>query len=271
MRTGRVLGVIPARLGSERLPRKPLYPLAGRPLIEWVWRRVLSFDLFDTLLVATDSEQVADVVRSCGGRAELTSAHHASGTDRVAEIAARAEFADCAVITSVQGDEPFLDQEQVSAAVKLVQQGWPVGTVATPVCTLEAWRNPAIVKVVRRDDGAALYFSRAPIPFLRDREPTPDELRGNGFLRHLGVYAYAPDALRRWVSLPEHLLEQQERLEQLRPLAAGIGIGVAVVASSPEGVDTPADAERAERLLREMAGERGAAAPPEMIHHLNRE
>ncbi len=249
MRSGRVLGVIPARLGSERLPRKPLHPLAGRPLIEWVWRRVRSFNLFDPLIVATDSEEIAAAVRACGGRAELTAVTHVSGTDRVAEIAARAEFRDCAVIASVQGDEPFLEREQVSAAVALVTEGWPIGTVATPLRTLESWRNPAVVKVVRRDDGAALYFSRAPIPWPRNHEPTAEELSSGCYLRHLGVYAYAPDALQRWVSLPEHALERLERLEQLRPLAAGIGIGIAVVASGPEGVDTPEDAERAERVI----------------------
>jgi 3-deoxy-manno-octulosonate cytidylyltransferase (CMP-KDO synthetase) len=251
MRTGRVLGVIPARLGSERLPRKPLHPLAGKPLIEWVWRRVRSFNLFDVLIVATDSEEVAAVVRAFGGRPELTAAAHVSGTDRVAEIAARPEFADCAVISNVQGDEPFLEREQVAAAVELVRSGWPVGTVASPLHTLDAWQNPAVVKVVRRADGAALYFSRAAIPFVRGREPTMTELSGENCLRHLGVYAYSPDALARWVSLPEHALERLERLEQLRPLAAGIEIGVAIVAFSPEGIDTPEDAARAEKLLRE--------------------
>jgi 3-deoxy-manno-octulosonate cytidylyltransferase (CMP-KDO synthetase) len=250
MRTGRVLGVIPARLGSERLPRKPLHPLAGRPLIEWVWRRVANLQLFDVLIVATDSEEVAAVVQAFGGRAVLTEPTHPSGTDRVAEVAALAEFSDCSVIANVQGDEPFLTQDHVEAAVALVTEGWPVGTVATPLRTLDAWRNPAVVKVVRRDDGAALYFSRAPIPWQREGEPAEEALLSARFLRHLGVYAYAPEALRRWIELPEHPLEQLERLEQLRPLAAGIAMGVAVVATGSEGIDTPEDAERAERMMR---------------------
>src|SRR5262245_42877196 len=196
MRTGRVLGVIPARLGSERLPRKPLHPLAGRPLIEWVWRRVADFQLFDVLIVATDSEEVAAVVQAFGGRAVLTAPTHPSGTDRVAEVASLSEFSDCSVIANVQGDEPFLEQDHVEAAVALVTEGWPVGTVATPLQTLEAWRNPAVVKVVRRDDGAALYFSRAPIPWQRAGEPAGEALQSTRFLRHVGVYAYAPEALR---------------------------------------------------------------------------
>src|SRR5262245_45215421 len=195
MRTGRVLGVIPARLGSERLPRKPLHPLAGRPLIEWVWRRVASFQLFDALIVATDSDEVAAVVQAFGGRAVLTAATHPSGTDRVAEVAARAEFSDCSVIANVQGDEPFLERDHAEAAVALVKEGWPVGTIATPLRTLDAWRNPSVVKVVRRDDGAALYFSRAPIPWQREGEPADDAVQSARFLRHVGVYAYAPDAL----------------------------------------------------------------------------
>jgi 3-deoxy-manno-octulosonate cytidylyltransferase (CMP-KDO synthetase) len=227
--------------------------MAGRPLIEWVWRRVSSFDVFDQLVIATDSTEIADVVRAFGGRAEMTSEAHASGTDRVAEVAAMAEFADYSVIVNVQGDEPFINQEHIEQAAALVEAGWPLGTVATPIRTLEAWQNPAVVKVTRRDDGAALYFSRSPIPHSRDGDPTEAELSTDQFLRHLGVYAYSADALRRWVALPEHPLEQRERLEQLRPLAAGIQIGVAVVASSSEGVDTAEDAALAEQRIRTEA------------------
>src|SRR5262245_53576436 len=176
MRTGRVLGVIPARLGSERLPRKPLHRLAGRPLIEWVWRQVSSLQVFDHLVVATDSVEVAETVRAFGAAVEMTAAAHTSGTERVAEGARRAEYADFGVIVNVQGDEPFLEDEQLREAARLVQEGWPIGTIATPLRTLEAWRSTSVVKVVRRTDGAALYFSRAPIPHDRAGEPDHEAL-----------------------------------------------------------------------------------------------
>src|SRR5688572_25759559 len=150
MRNARVLGVIPARLGSERLPRKPLHRLAGRPLIEWVWRRVSSLQVFDLLVIATDSVEIVEAAHAIGAVAEMTAPTHASGTERVAEVAARAEYADFGVIVNVQGDEPFLEEEQLREVVRLVQDGWPIGTIATPVRTLEAWRSTSVVKVVRR-------------------------------------------------------------------------------------------------------------------------
>jgi 3-deoxy-manno-octulosonate cytidylyltransferase (CMP-KDO synthetase) len=179
----------------------------------------------------------------------MTSGSHASERS-VCQVAARAEYANFDVIVNVQGDEPFLEEEQLRQVVRLVQEGWPIGTIATPVGTLEAWQSPAVVKVVRRTDGAALYFSRAPIPHERSGVPAAQALSSERYLRHIGVYAYTPGALQRWVALPEDPLERIERLEQLRPLAAGIEIGVAVVASTPEGIDTPEDAARAERRLR---------------------
>lgn len=245
-----VLGVIPARLGSERLPRKPLHPIAGRPLIEWVWLRARSIDVLDDVVVATDSPEVVDACRAAGAHAVLTDPGHASGTDRVAEVAASARYAGFEVVVNVQGDEPFLTGEQVAGAVGRVRDGWEVGTVAAPVGSLEAWRDPSVVKVVRNDAGGALYFSRAPIPHPRGREPAPDELASDRYLRHIGVYAYTPDALARWVRLPPSALERTERLEQLRALGAGLGIGVAVAEASEGGIDTPEDVRRAEQRLR---------------------
>ncbi|HWV56858.1 MAG TPA: 3-deoxy-manno-octulosonate cytidylyltransferase [Longimicrobiales bacterium] len=245
-----VLGVIPARLGSERLPRKPLQLLAGRPLIEWVWRNARRIGTFDAIVVATDSEEIASACRGFGAEVEMTSADHPSGTDRVAEVATRRRFRGYDVIVNVQGDEPFLEADHVARAVELVRGGWDVGTVATPVRTVDAWRDPAVVKVVRSEDGGALYFSRAPIPFVRDGEPPETDLASAAFLRHVGLYSYSRDALLRWVALPVGELERRERLEQLRPLAAGISIGVAVVESAAPGVDTPADAAWAETRIR---------------------
>lgn len=249
-----VLGVIPARLGSERLPRKPLYPLAGRPLVEWVWRRVRSFPGLDTVVVATDSPEVADVCRDAGAEAVLTAASHGSGTERVAEVMGMPEYAHYGVVVNVQGDEPFVTEAQVMGAVGCVDDGWDIGTVAAPVETLEAWRDPSVVKVVRNGSGGALYFSRAPIPHARGRTPTAGELASGIYLRHIGVYACTRDALSRWVTAGPSELEELERLEQLRALTAGLRIGVAVVEDAVGGgVDTPEDARRAEHRLREDA------------------
>ena len=253
MLTAGVLGVIPARLSSERLPHKPLHSIAGRPLIEWVWRRVVHFALFDAVVVATDSARVAEAARAFGATVAMTREDHPSGTDRVAEVARLPEYAGYGTIVNVQGDEPFVRRDHLQAAIALVREGgWDAGTVATPMRTVEEWREPSVVKVVRADDGGALYFSRAPVPFARGGEPGADDLASGAWLRHVGVYSYRRQALLRWVSLPEGALERIERLEQLRPLAAGIRIGVAVGAPAEGGVDTPADAERAERILEHM-------------------
>lgn len=248
---GRVLGVIPARLGSTRLPRKPLHLLAGRTLIEWVWRRATDSGIFDALVIATDSAEVYEAARGFGARAELTRTDHPSGTDRVAEVVDRAAFSDYSIVMNVQGDEPFVERDHLAAAVELVASGgWSVGTVATPLQDAGSWRDPSVVKVVRGDDGGALLFSRSPIPFVRDHEPGTEDFASGAFLRHVGIYAYTRDALARWVSLPEARLERLERLEQLRPLAAGVRIGVSIVEPAEPGVDTPDDAARAERRLR---------------------
>ena len=258
MRDASILGVIPARLESQRLPRKPLHRLAGRTLIEWVWRRVVALDVLDACVVATDSPEIAAECARFGAAVELTSPGHPSGTDRIAEVTARPPYDEYDVVVNIQGDEPFVTAAQVEGAVAQVLAGADVGTVAAPLGTLESWLDPSVVKVVRREDGTALYFTRAPVPHRRDGEPTAAELAGPPYLRHIGVYAYTPAALRRWVVLPVHALEALERLEQLRPLAAGFRIGVAVAPPSEGGVDTPEDARRVERrLLRdgESSGE----------------
>jgi 3-deoxy-manno-octulosonate cytidylyltransferase (CMP-KDO synthetase) len=245
------LAVIPARLGSTRLPRKPLHIIAGRPLVEWVWRRVTACDLFDQVVIATDSEEIAEHGRAIGARVEMTSIGHPSGTDRVAEVSARIAYRGFPLVVNVQGDEPFVDPTHLSAAIALVRDGsWDVGTVASPIVTLEEWRSPDVVKVVRGDDGGALYFSRSAIPAVRDGEPSAVDLASGAFLRHHGVYAFRAEALRRWVALGEGTLERLERLEQLRPLAAGLRIGVSVVQGAESGVDTLQDAQRAEVRLR---------------------
>src|SRR5690606_2546733 len=164
-------------LGSTRLPRKPLHLIAGRPLVEWVWRRVSAEPIFDCVVIATDSEEIAAHARSIGAVVELTSPDHPSGTDRVAEVARRIKYRDYGVIVNVQGDEPFIEAHPLQEAIRLVREdGWEVGTAASRIETKEEWRSASVVKVVRGRDGGALYFSRAPIPYPRDGDPTAVEL-----------------------------------------------------------------------------------------------
>ena len=235
-----ILAVIPARMAATRLPGKPLRPLGGEPLVIRVWQRVIGLGVADECVIATDSEQVAGVARRAGARVALTSEHHPSGTDRVAEVARQREFSGFDVIVNVQGDEPFVGRDAVRGAADLVsRRSFPLGTASAPL-PADALGRPDVVKVVCADDGRALYFSRAPIPFLRD---ATDARERDGHIRqHIGVYAYARDALAAWVALPAHALERIERLEQLRPLAAGLPIGVAhTTAPVHRGIDTEED------------------------------
>lgn len=208
--------------------------------------------VLDHVVVATDAEEVAVVCREMGAPVELTASDHASGTDRVAEVMRHDRYAGFDVVVNIQGDEPLVEEGHVEAAIGLVRNdGWDVGTCAAPLMEADALDDPDVVKVVRALDGRALYFSRAGVPFKRDGMPTPEELDGEPFLRHIGLYAYSADALERWVALEPSPLERLEKLEQLRPLEAGLGIGVAPVGPAEGGVDTPADAEKMEARLAE--------------------
>lgn len=252
------LAVIPARLGATRLPNKPLRLLGGRSLVVRVWERVSEMPAVDRCVVATDDERVAAVVREAGAECVLTAAHHPSGTDRTAEVVARAEFTSYDTIVNVQGDEPFVSAGVVGAAAALVQSGrFPLGTVAVPA-DAAVLADTNVVKVVVGDDGRALYFSRAAVPHLREATNDADAAERLTLVRrHVGVYAYAPAALARWVALPPHPLERVERLEQLRPLAAGIAMGVAVVDdAAPAGVDTEDDLVRANARWTHTSQER---------------
>lgn len=238
--------MIPARLGASRLPRKPLRVLGGAPLIVRVWQRVTAMGVAERVVVAADHDDVAAAVRDAGGECVLTDPSHPSGTDRVAEVARDPRFAEFGTIVNVQGDEPFVNEAAVRGAAGLVASGhFPLGTAAARAGG-EILDTPNIVKVVRADDGRALYFSRAAIPWLRDEG---DRSLRNALVRqHIGIYAYSRDALAAWVALPPHPLELVERLEQLRPLAAGLAMGVALVDEVPSGgVDTEDDLLRANR------------------------
>jgi len=252
----RTLAVIPARLGATRLPRKPLRLLGGEPLIVRVWQRVTDLGLADRVVVATDSDEIAAAVHRRGAEVAMTRPDHPSGTDRVAEVAEQNEYASFELVVNVQGDEPFLAPEAVTGAVGLVRERrFPLATAAARVGPAILDR-PEIVKVVCDDGGRALYFSRAPIPYLR--ESADGDRRDALVLQHVGVYACRRDALLAWVRLPPHDLERVERLEQLRPLAAGIAMGVHVLdAPPPGGVDTEEDLLRANAMWDDLyAGRR---------------
>ena len=237
----RVLGVIPARLGSTRLPNKPLQLLAGEPLITRVIERALDHGVLTELVVATDSEKVARAVSNRRVRAVLTSGSHRTGTDRVAEVASLPEFAGFDVVANIQGDEPFLAREALVGALARVEQGDDIGTAAAPLTSSLA-SDPSRVKVVTDAGGRALYFSRAVIPHCRDGGDN------NGlYWQHVGIYAFSRPAIDRWSTLQPPPAEEAERLEQLRALYYGMSIGVARLEEPVlPGIDTIEDLRRAE-------------------------
>lgn len=242
----RIAGVIPARLGSTRLSRKVLRVLAGRPMVEWVWRAATGSGLMDPVVVATDSEEVAGVCGEHGIPVAMTSANCASGSDRVREVA---RLIDADIYVNIQGDEPTLTPEFFPPLLALFER--PEVQVATLAvrCPEDEIANPNAVKVVTALDGRALYFSRATIPFDRDR--IGDNPGFAGYQKHLGIYAYRKAALERFAELPPSGIERMERLEQLRMLDNGIDIYVAAAPRDTIGVDTEEDLVRAEEELKE--------------------
>ncbi|MBV8206029.1 MAG: 3-deoxy-manno-octulosonate cytidylyltransferase [Acidobacteria bacterium] len=235
-----ILGVIPARLGSTRLSRKPLRELCGQPMVGWVYEAARRSALLSEVLVATDSPEILDVCRRNGWNARLTSGKHRSGTERVHEIS---QAIAAEVYINIQGDEPLTRPEHIDALVTLMSRDkTEVGTLKT-ACPPAELNNPNVVKVVTDACGRALYFSRATIPF--DREGTGDA----HCFKHLGFYAYRKPALDRFVALPESNLELTERLEQLRFLENGIAIMVAETPFDTVSVDTEEDLRRAETAL----------------------
>lgn len=244
----KTVAVIPARWGSTRFPGKSLVPLCGRPLILWCVDAVKRCASIDEILVATDDDRIAAVVRESGARAVMTSSAHPSGTDRVAE-AVEGIAAD--VVINVQGDEPLIDHKLLDrlAEALSVDERWDMATAATPLRRAQDIDNKNVVKVVRAASGMALYFSRSQVPFERDRGDSAPDL--SLYWRHLGVYAYKYDFLKKFVSYPPSRLEQAEKLEQLRALDMGGRILVLDAVEEGIGVDTPDDVAYAEQLLRE--------------------
>jgi len=231
--------VIPARYGSTRLPGKALLPLAGKPMIQWVYERARRSSA-QQVIVATDDERIAAVVREQGGEAALTAATHASGTDRIAELARRERWPDSDVVVNLQGDEPMMPAALIDqvAAMFAVHAQADIATLSMPLESVAALLDPHVVKVVTDTRQRALYFSRAPIPWTRDgAEGALDTQRSfAGAQRHIGMYAYRVAALVRVASLPPSPLEQLEKLEQLRALENGMDIRVAR-ATVPPGAD----------------------------------
>ena len=243
---------IPARYSASRLPGKPLRLLGGEPLVLHVARRALAAGARE-VWVAADDARIAAALEGSGVRIAMTSPMHASGTDRLAECATTAGWADDTIVVNLQGDEPFAPASGIRAAAEtLADSGADMATLATPVADAAMLFDPNAVKVVRADDGDALYFSRAPVPWPRDafavdRSQLPP---GGHWLRHIGIYAYRAGFLRRFAAMPTGRLEQVESLEQLRVLEAGHRIAVALAPEEfPPGVDTPEDLARAEARL----------------------
>ena len=237
--------VIPARYASARLPGKPLLPLAGKPMIQHVWERVRQARRVSRIIVATDDERILRTVEAFGGEACMTRGDHRSGTERAAEVAAHVAGN---VFVNVQGDEPLIDPAVVDAAVEtlLEEPAASVATVATPVKNPAEIMDPNVNKVVLDFDGNALYFSRAPIPWVRDS----DHRVHARYLKHLGLYAFQRDALLEFPTLPQGDLERLEQLEQLRWLENGWKIRVGEVAYDSASVDVPEDVARVEKLLQ---------------------
>ncbi len=247
----RFVVAIPARMGSTRLPGKPLRLLGGEPLVLHVARRALASGA-DEVVVATDDIRIKDALADHGVTVCMTGADHASGTDRLAECAAQLRWDDARIVVNLQGDEPFAPPEGIRAvAACLAAAGAEMATLAAPIDDLQTLFDPNAVKVVRANNGDALYFSRAPLPWDRDRFAR--ERLGAltaGWLRHIGIYAYRAEFLRRLAAMPAGRLEQIEALEQLRVLESGARIAVALTpVPFPPGVDTEADLVRAETLL----------------------
>ncbi|HKW34345.1 MAG TPA: 3-deoxy-manno-octulosonate cytidylyltransferase [Candidatus Acidoferrum sp.] len=241
----KVVVVIPARYASTRLPAKPLVSLAGKPMIQRVYERAKLATSADRVVVATDDQRIVKTVEGFGGEARMTRSDHRTGTERVAEVAAHEEGD---VFVNVQGDEPLLDPVAIDTAVAslLEEPMAAIGTVATAIKTPADIMDPNVVKTVLDFDGNALYFSRAPVPWVRDMG-SKIQVR---HLKHLGLYVFQREALREYPTLPQGELERIEQLEQLRWLENGWKIRVAEVEHDAVSVDVPEDVTRVEKLLQ---------------------
>lgn len=232
--------VIPSRYGSTRFPGKSLALINGKPLVQWVWEAACRSKLAGGVVVATDDERILEAVSDFGGRAVMTRKSHASGTDRLAEVANKIP---APAYINVQGDEPLMKASVIDALIQGLAKH-EMATMAHRIESEEEWRSPEAVKVVFDRFGQALYFSRSPLPFLRAYDPRVQ------MWRHIGIYAYRAAALKKFVAWSRSALEKAESLEQLRALDNGMRIQVICTTLRCVGVDTPADVTRVEKLLR---------------------
>ncbi len=242
-----IVGIIPARYASSRFPGKPLAPIAGKPLIQHVVEQCQRATELSEVIVATDDTRIFEVAHDfC--RVEMTESEHPSGTDRVAEVAARL---DCDGVVNIQGDEPLIDPAVINTVAAALADA-PMTTAATEIRNPEEYDNPNVTKVVINTAGFALYFSRRTIPYLREAatEPAAEQMSRHPFLKHLGIYGYQAATLRQLVELPVSPLENAEKLEQLRALEAGIPIQVSKVDYESIGVDLPEDVQTVEALIK---------------------
>src|ERR1700704_364061 len=245
----KAVGIIPARWGSTRFPGKALHEIAGKPLLRHVWERCRRAKKLDRLIIATDDFRIAEAAFDWGGEVAMTSANHGSGTDRIAEVASKLK--QFAHVINIQGDEPLIDPKLIDRLVRELQRDKTLEmiTAAHPFADSREAESPHQVKVVVNQNGEALYFSRAAIPFVRDASTRPQ------YFRHQGIYGYRRDLLLRFVRWKTSPLERAESLEQLRALENGVRIQVVMTGSGSPGVDTPEDAKAVERLMT-SAGQR---------------
>ncbi len=246
----RVTAVIPARYASTRFPGKPLAEIAGKPMIQWVYERTTLSDLVQRVIVATDDDRIVQAVEAFGGEVQMTRSDHPTGTDRLAEVAARIETD---LVVNVQGDEPLIDPRMIDQAVAplVADPAIPMGTLKSAIESVEDFLNPNVVKVVSDRQGFALYFSRAPIPHPRDfGESLGGRLEELQAFKHIGLYVYRKDFLLAYPGFAATPLESLEKLEQLRALEHGHRIRVVATGLTSQGVDTPGDLERVRTLLK---------------------
>ncbi|HEY0801548.1 MAG TPA: 3-deoxy-manno-octulosonate cytidylyltransferase [Steroidobacteraceae bacterium] len=246
--------IIPARFASTRLPGKPLLMIAGRPLIQWVWQCAVASGAA-SVLVASDDERILAAASKFGAACLMTAAHHASGTDRVAEVARIKGFAADDVVVNLQGDEPSMPAEVVSKVARRLRDvaTSDIATAVAPIESLQEFLDPNCVKALRAHDGRALYFSRAPVPWPRDNVVAEKPTTFAGAWRHIGIYAYRVRSLLEFAAWPPTPLEMTENLEQLRALEHGMHVQLVTLAQSPPaGVDTPADLERVRAALQRV-------------------